>query len=44
MFARMEWLILELAVVAWAVYELVSVRRSLRRDRAAKAKAAPPEG
>jgi hypothetical protein len=40
---RMEWLILELLVLAWAVYELVSVRRSIRKDRAAKQSAAAPE-
>ena len=40
---RYEWLIIEFIVIAVLVYELVSVRRSLRRDReAARAKANPP--
>jgi hypothetical protein len=36
-FARWEWLLLELFVLALAIFELISVRRSLRRDREAKA-------
>lgn len=35
---RWEWLILELALMAFLVYELVSVNRSLRRDREAARK------
>ena len=35
--ARWEWLVIEFAVLALAIFELVSVRRSLRRDREAKA-------
>ncbi len=45
MFVRFEWLILEGAVLAWAVWQLVSVRRSIRKDReAAAAKAAATDG
>ena len=36
--ARWEWAIIELVVLAFLVAELVSVRRSIRRDRAAKTK------
>ena len=36
-FARWEWLLIELFVLALAIFEWVSVRRSLRRDREAKA-------
>ena len=32
--ARWEWIIVELIVLAALVAELVSVRRSIRRDRA----------
>ena len=32
-FARWEWLVIELVILAIAVRELVSVRRELRRDR-----------
>ena len=35
-FGRWEWLLIELFVLALAILELVSVRRSLRRDREAK--------
>lgn len=31
--ASYPWLLLELALVAFLVFELVSVRRSIRRDR-----------
>jgi hypothetical protein len=37
MFSRWEWLVIEIAVLALAIVELVAVRRSLRGDRAAKA-------
>ena len=30
---RWEWLLIELAVLGLAVFELCAVRRSLRRDR-----------
>ena len=36
-FARWEWLLIELLVLALAIFELISVRRSLRLDREAKA-------
>ncbi len=39
-YVRFEWLILEGLVLAWAVYQLVSVRRSIRRDREAAREAA----
>jgi hypothetical protein len=43
MFVRMEWLIFELAVLGWAVYELWSIRRTIRRDREAAAAATKPK-
>jgi hypothetical protein len=36
--ARYEWMILELAVLGLLIAELVSVRRSIRRDRERAAK------
>jgi hypothetical protein len=33
MLGRWEWIIVELLVVALLVYELVSVRRAIRRDK-----------
>lgn len=36
MFARMEWLIIELLVVGVLAWEVVHTRRALRRDKAAK--------
>ena len=33
---RWEWLLIELLVLAGAIYELVSVRRLQRRDREAR--------
>ncbi len=41
MFARWEWAIVELIVLAALLAELVSVRRSIKRDRAAQAARAP---
>lgn len=36
---QFEWLIIELLVLGWLIWELVSVKRSLKRDReAAKAR------
>ena len=35
---RWEWLIIEIIVIGWAVVELVSVRRSLKRDRESSVK------
>ncbi len=35
MFAKWEWIIIELIVLAFLVAELVSVRRSIQRDRRA---------
>ena len=35
---RWEWLIIEIIVIGWAVVELVSVRRSLKRDRKSSVK------
>jgi hypothetical protein len=35
--ARYEWIILELLVLAWLIWGLVSTRLSLRRDRQKKA-------
>ena len=40
--ARYEWIIMELGVVALLVWELFSVRRAIRRDKAEKAKPASP--
>ncbi len=40
MVGRYEWIILELLFLGVLVYELVSVKRSLRKDRAAAAAAA----
>ena len=37
-----EWVIIELIVLAFACYELYSVRRSLKRDRARAAEARRP--
>jgi hypothetical protein len=37
MLSRWEWLVIEIAVLALAIVELVVVRRSLRGDRAAEA-------
>ena len=37
MFAKWEWAIIEVIVLAFLVAELISVRRSIRRDRAAEA-------
>ena len=34
---RWEWIIVELLVLAFLIAELVSVRRSIRRDRAGTA-------
>jgi hypothetical protein len=34
MFAKWEWIIVELLVLGFLVAELVSVRRSIRRDKA----------
>jgi hypothetical protein len=34
MLGRWEWIIVELLVLGLLVFELVSVRRSIRRDRA----------
>lgn len=33
MFGRWEWIILELLFLGFLIYELVSVRRSIRRDK-----------
>jgi len=33
MLGQYEWVIIEAIILAIAVYELISVRRSLRRDR-----------
>jgi hypothetical protein len=41
MFARWEWLVIEIVILALAIVELIAVRRSLRRDR--EAKVATPE-
>ena len=41
MFARWEWAIIELIVLAALVAELISVRRSIRHDRAAQAAPTP---
>lgn len=38
MFARYEWALLELLVLAFLIYELVKIRRIIRHDREAKAK------
>ncbi len=38
--ARYEWALIELLVLGWAVFELVSVNRSIRRDKKNKPK--PP--
>ena len=35
MFAKWEWIIVELIVLAFLVAELISVRRSIKRDKAA---------
>ena len=37
MLAKWEWIIVELIVLGFLVAELVSVRRSIRKDRAARA-------
>jgi hypothetical protein len=37
---RWEWLILELVVLALALWQLVSVRREIRRSRAEEARRA----
>lgn len=42
MLARWEWLIVELLVLGLLLFELVRIRRAVRRDRAAKAAKAPP--
>ena len=34
MLVRFEWLLFEAAVLGWAIYELISIRRSIRRDKA----------
>jgi hypothetical protein len=40
---RFEWILVELMVLAVLVWELVSIRRAVRRDRADKAaKQEPP--
>lgn len=39
MFAKFEWIIIELVVLAALLWELASIRRAVKRDRAA-AKAA----
>lgn len=41
-FARYEWLLLELAVVGWAVWELYSLRRDKRRSEREKPAEANP--
>lgn len=40
MFARWEWLIIELLVLGLLVVELVRTRRAIRRDRQAAARKA----
>jgi hypothetical protein len=35
MFAKWEWIVVELLVLGFLCVELVSMRRTLRRDRAA---------
>jgi hypothetical protein len=33
---RFEWVIIDVLILAFLIYELVSVRRCIRRDKAAK--------
>ncbi len=42
MLAHWEWLIIELLVLGMLLFELVKIRRAVRRDRAAKADKLPP--
>lgn len=42
--ARYEWILIELLVVGFAVYELVSVTRSISKDKAKEAAKTDPEG
>ncbi len=45
MFARWEWIIMELLALGFLVWELVSVRRSIAKDRqAARDSPPPPDG
>ncbi len=37
-----EWLVIELAVVGWAAWELVSLRRYKQQDAEARRKEPPP--
>jgi hypothetical protein len=43
MLARYEWIIIELLVLGLLVAELISVRRAIRRDRAARDAEKPRE-
>ncbi len=44
--ARYEWALIEVLVIGLAVFELISVNRSIRRDKIGQAKppSEPPSG
>jgi hypothetical protein len=41
--ARYEWALIELLVIGIAVYELISINRSISRDKKAKVAKAEPK-